>query len=261
MPESADIQSLQILVGDVRCHYLEAGQGEPLVLLHGTAIDSATLSYAPSLPTLAKVHRVIALDWPGYGQSELPRVSHTINDYVGLLLAFFDVKGLNRVHLAGFSMGGAVALGVALRAPRLRKAAVWSLRRSRLLTQLVLNHLVFADASLVTPQLIDAVHNQLRTPEAERSFLAWLRGELRPFRYDTSYADRLPEVKLPTLLLHGQRDRVISWRNAEAAHRQLPQARLVVTPRCGHWLPREVPEIFQRELLTFTSAHPIPSLP
>ncbi len=281
--EGVHVQSRQVLAGGVRCHVLEAGSGTPLVLLHGTAIDSARLSYAPSLPHLATRHRVLALDWPGYGKSEVPRVHLTMVDYVRLLEAFLDAGSLTRVHLAGFSMGGAVALGYALqdprrvasltmigsyglddkvsvpllpylamRAPILRRSVVWGLRRSRLLTRAVLTHVVFSDARFVTPELVAEVHEQLRAPEAERSFVAWLRGELRPFRLDTSYADRLPELAVPTLLLHGRNDRVVSWRKAEQARRRIAQARLVLVPGCGHWLPREAPEVFREELLAFT---------
>ncbi len=54
------------------CHDLEAGDGTPLVSLHGTAFDSAALSFGPSLPALAQRHRVLAFDRPGYGESEVP---------------------------------------------------------------------------------------------------------------------------------------------------------------------------------------------
>ena len=89
----------------VRCHAFEAGSGPPLVLLHGTAIDSAALAYGPSREQLAVRHRVLALDWPGYGRSEHPRALPTMDDTVALLEAFLDAMGLARVHLAGFSMG------------------------------------------------------------------------------------------------------------------------------------------------------------
>jgi pimeloyl-ACP methyl ester carboxylesterase len=280
------VASAQALVEGIRCHYLEAGSGPPLVLLHGTAFDSASLSYGPSLPHLAAHHRVLALDWPGYGESELPRVGLTIADYVDLLEAFLHAQGVERAHVAGFSMGGAVALGLALRdasrvatltmigsygldarmplplvpylalrVPLLHRGVIWGLRRSRLLTRLVLSVLVFADPRLVTPDLIDAVHRQVSAAEAERSFLAWLRGELRPFRLGTSYAERLGDVAVPTLLLHGRRDRVVSWRKASGAHARLPRSQLVLVPRCGHWLPREAPDVFRRELLHFTAQH------
>jgi pimeloyl-ACP methyl ester carboxylesterase len=274
--------SHQVLAGGVRCHYLEAGSGSPLVLLHGSAIDSAGLSYAPSMPHLAVHHKVVAPDWPGYGESERPRVSLSVDDAVSLLEAFLDALGLARVHLAGFSMGGAAALGFALRAPervrtltmigsygldaslplpllpylalrvpRLRQSVVWGLRRSRWLTRLVLEHVVFANRALVTPRLVADVHEQLRAPEAEKAFVTWLRGELRPFALGTSYAERLDRVEVPTLLLHGRNDRVVSCRKAQRAQAQIPRARLVVVPRCGHWVPREAPDVFRRELLAF----------
>lgn len=282
---SEGVASLQILANGVRCHYLEAGSGPPLVLLHGTAIDSASLSYGPSLPALAPHHRVIALDWPGYGLSERPRVEMTMAEFVALLAAFLDAVGLERVHLAGFSMGGAIALGLALqaperletltligsygldakaplplvpyiamRAPRLSATVSWGMRRSRLLTRLVLTRIVFSDPRLVTDELVEAVHDQLKAPEAERSFVAWLRGELRPFSLGTSYEAQLAEVAVPTLLLHGRKDRVVSWRKAARASERIPGARLEVVPGCGHWVMREAPEVFRGEVLAFTRA-------
>ena len=82
------VESRHTVVDGVRCHYLAAGEGSPLVLLHGTAIDSAVLSYGPSLPALATRHRVIALDWPGYGLSERPTSDMSMPDLVDLLERF-----------------------------------------------------------------------------------------------------------------------------------------------------------------------------
>ena len=111
------VEHRHVVAHGTRCHALEAGSGPPLVLLHGTAIDSAALTYGPSLPHLALRHHVLALDWPGYGRSEHPRALPTMDDMVSLLAAFLDEVGLERVHLAGFSMGAAIGLGFALRSP------------------------------------------------------------------------------------------------------------------------------------------------
>ncbi len=280
------VSSQHTVVQGVRCHHLEAGDGPPLVLLHGTAFDSADLSYGASLPALAKRHRVLALDWPGYGESEAPRTEMSMDDYVDLLDAFLSAHGVDRAHVAGFSMGGAVALGFALghahrvasltmigsygldarmpvplvaylamRVPLLQRGVVWSLRRSKALTHLVLGRLVFANRRLVTDDLIEDVHRQVSAPEAERSFVAWLRGELRPFRLATSYAEQLGGVGVPTLLLHGRRDLVVPWRKAKDAHARLPHSRLVVVPRCGHWVPREAPDVFEDTLQEFIAQH------
>ena len=284
-----EVLSRHVLVGGVRCHYLQAGSGPPLVLLHGTAIDSATLSYGPSLHALAKHHRVIALDWPGYGLSERPRVEMSMAEFVALLAAFLDAIGLEKSHLAGFSMGGAVALGLALqapgrvltltligsygldarapvpllpyiamRAPRLSATVSWGMRRSRFLTRLVLSRIVFADSGLVTDELVEAVHEQLKAPEAERSFVAWLRSEIRPFGFGTSYEPQLNELAVPTLLLHGRKDRVVQWRKAARASERIPDARLMVVPGCGHWVMREAPDVFVGELLGYTGGGYVP---
>lgn len=284
-----DAESRHVVVDGVRCHYLEAGEGPPLVLLHGTAIDSAELSYGPSLPALATRHRVVALDWPGYGRSGRPPTHMSMPELVGNLERFMEAVKVDRAHVAGFSMGGAAALGFALhapervatltligsygldartpvplvpylamRTPRLSTGVTWTMRRSKTLTRLVLTNIVFANPRQVKPALVTAVHERLRRPEAERSFVAWLRGELRPFGFGTSYEDRLKEVMVPTLLLHGRADRVVPWRKAFRASRRIHGARLRLVQGCGHWVPREAPEVFRTELLAFTSRHSLP---
>ena len=278
------VSSHHSVVQGVRCHHLEAGDGPPLILLHGTAFDSAALSYGATLPALAERHRVLALDWPGYGESEVPRSPLSMDDHVDLLDAFLRKHGVDHAHVAGFSMGGAVALGYALRhadrvasltmigsyglddrmpvplvaylamrVPWLHRGVVWGLRQGRWLTRLVLGVFVFANRRLVTDELIDEVHRQVSATQAERSFIAWLRNELGPFRLATSYSERLGDVSVPTLLLHGRRDWVVPWGKAKGADERLPDSRLVVVPTCGHWIMREAPEVFVDALLAFTS--------
>ncbi len=270
-------------MGGVRCHYLQAGSGPPLVLLHGTAIDSASLSYGSLIPELAEHHNVMVLDWPGYGLSEQPKTGLSMPDLVTLLAEFLDALDLKSVHLAGFSMGGAVALGLALqapqrlqtlslvgsygldsraplpllpylamRAPRFSDTVSWGIRRSRRLVRLVLTRIVFADPTLVTAELVEQVYKQLQAPEAERSFVAWLRSEIRPLGLGTSYERQLHGLAVPTLLLHGRNDRVLSWRKAVRAGEKIQDSKLVVVPRCGHWVMREASDVFLKELLGLT---------
>ena len=149
-----------------------------------------------------------------FGLSERPKARMSMAESVTLLRGFLDALELQNVRLAGFSAGGAVALGFALsspgrvmtltlvssyglddsapvpllpylavRAPRLGATVSWGMRRSRLLTRLVLTRVVFHDPRLVTGELVAAVHEQLKAPEAERSFMEWLRSEVRPFGF------------------------------------------------------------------------------
>lgn len=279
--------SRHLVVEGVRVHYLEAGSGTPLVLLHGTAIDSARLSFGPSLAALAATRRVIALDWPGYGQSEYPPEVPTMPEYLALFKAFTAALELPPFDLLGFSMGGAIALGaalelpervralvlvasyglgervrlpllpyLALRTPRLAANALLGLRLSRRLTGLVLRYLVFADARAASPTLVDEVYRQLRRPLVERAFMSWLRGELGPLRYGTRYRRELGRVRQPVLLLHGARDLVVPARQARAAAPHFPDARLELIPGCGHWLTRERPEAFLEAVQGFLDALP-----
>lgn len=275
--------SKRSLVADgLRIHYLTAGEGVPLILLHGSAIDSGALSYGPSIGAFAKRYLVIAPDWPGYGESEQPDYPLATADYIHLLGGFLAALNIERCHLLGFSMGGGVALGYALEQPqRLKKLIlvssygldarlqlpflpylalkaprldfpVWAgLRYSKGLTALFLKTFIFAERRAVTKELVDEVYEQLQVPAAEHAFMAWLRGEMRPHRLSTSYAPRLADLSVPTLLLHGVQDRIIPVARARAAARQLPNARLELISRCGHWLPREKGETFRQEVLKF----------
>lgn len=272
-----------VVINGLRIHYLEQGQGTPLVLLHGTAIDSAMLSYGSSLPLFAQHFRVIALDWPGYGDSEQPHKTFTIPDYTNILKAFISTLGLDDIHLLGFSMGGAVALQyalhhplksltlvssyglgkyvhvpvlpyIALRVPKLAASVLFSLRFSRTLTALALKYLIFAQSRLVTPTLVDEVYQHLKKPFAEEAFMRWIRGEIGLRHLRSSFEDNLTTLKTPTLLLHGNRDLVIPSLYAKRAAKKITDSTLYIVPKCGHWLMREQTKVFQDKTLEFLQA-------
>ena len=108
---------LWVDVDGLRIHCLTRGDGSsPVVLLHGGGIDSAEFTYGFAIGPLSEEHRVFAPDWPGYGRSDKPEVQYTVPFYVDFLGRLMDVLGLERTNLVGLSMGGAAAMGFALRA-------------------------------------------------------------------------------------------------------------------------------------------------
>lgn len=280
---SAGFTSEFVEVAGIRTHVLRAGEsGPPLVLLHGTAIDSARLTYGASLLALGKRFRVYAPDWPGYGLSQPTPPAHGFRFLESFLSAFLDTMALPRAHLAGFSMGGAAALGLALDNPeRVEKLVlidsyglggtvhlpllpylalrlgsadrhVWSaLRRSKGALRWFLATFVLGHAGMATRELVDEVHSQLLTPGVERAFMDWLRGEIRPGWLRTSYRSRLGKLQAPALILHGARDLIVPAYRARRAVRLIPGARLVIVPGCGHWLPREAPRRLEGEVTKF----------
>lgn len=99
------------VAGHGRMHYLEAGRGDPLVLIHTNG--GSVHQYADSVPRLATRFRVIAWGIPGQGDSDpLPR-HYSIEDYCAALAAFLDTLGVDTAHVAGCSCGGSISLGFA----------------------------------------------------------------------------------------------------------------------------------------------------
>lgn len=270
----------------VRIHYLTCGEGEPLVLVHGRG--NAAALFTPIFAALAAGRRVIALDLPGWGLSDKPPFpGHTATDAVHLwrdaLRDFLDDQGLAQVDLAGHSMGGLTALAVALEAPeRVRRLALidsgglgidspfdvrlyFRLKPERLNRWLgkrffawVISH---DDASLArrSGPLFDfmfAVESQSAViPSGGRAFDKWVN--LGGVHFD--FRSRLKELEMPTLLLWGDRDRVVPYSTALQAVRQIRTGRLVAFTRCGHSPHQERPADFARTLAAWLDGYRVPS--
>ncbi len=274
------VDDRRIPAGGVAVRFLEAGAGPAVVLLHGADVGSADLTWRPTVPVLASTFRVIAPDLPGHGHTPPLPGEPATEAYIRWLGAFLDALGIGRAALVGLSLGGAISLGFALQHPdrvsRLVLVASYGLMRRvplhalayrlvrvprlvRLLTRLRANPLVLrlgmrwvvGDLRTVPPALIHEVAAAVRARGRRSLFYAWLATELDKHTVRTCYLDRLHELRVPTLLLHGDRDRLVPVGAAQQAARRLPRGHLVVFPGCGHWVPRERPEAFHRALREF----------
>ncbi|MFC4988508.1 alpha/beta fold hydrolase [Saliphagus infecundisoli] len=269
-------------IDGARLAYRRAGtEGPPVVLLHGGGIDDAELSWRHAIDDLAADHRVYAPDWPGYGDSP-DREEHSTVAYARLLEGFLErVVPDEPVALAGISMGGAAALGYALEnpgrvdrlvlvgsyglGPRVPAGSLWkslahvpganaagwaALGTSRAAARMGLGNVV-ADPGGLPPEFVESVVSRAREPGAGRAFEAFVRAELRPDgSVGTDYTDRLGDLRVPTLLVHGRADPLFPVAWSERAAERIPDARLE-TLDCGHWVPRERPDEFVGILRTF----------
>ncbi|GGJ19160.1 alpha/beta fold hydrolase [Deinococcus roseus] len=271
--------SRTIELGQRKIHHLEAGQGPPLVLLHGTAIDSAWLSYGKHLMHFAQHFHVFAPDFPGYGQSVDPDRRYQTRDYVAFLPEFFEAVGLQKASVVAFSMGGAIALQVALKHPELfeklvlvdsfglfgrihvpllprlgirsEKFALWLWDLSRkhpFFLGLVLKLLVIHNPRLVTSELLTELQGEMHNPE---TFLRWMQSELGWTEYTTNLFAELPGLKVSTLLIHAEQDRVTPASRTHYAVKKIPGARHMIIPQSGHWVMREQPEVWRKCVLDF----------
>jgi pimeloyl-ACP methyl ester carboxylesterase len=279
-----NIESKTVRVQNTRVRYFEGGAGErTVVLLHGGGLDCAELSWGLLLPELAAKTRVIAPDYPGYGESETASVSHTVDYLTGFLGAFLDALEVQRAALAGISLGGAVSIGFTLQHPeRVERLALvdsygiqrsapahragwalvklpfinaltWQMLRSRPAVRWSLGELLKRPGAL-TEELVDLAYFEMMRPNAGKAWREFQQNEIMWSGTRTVYLDRLHEITVPTLIVHGDLDGAVPPECAREAHQRIPGAALHWMEGCGHWPNRDNPEAFNQVMKTFLLA-------
>lgn len=279
---STIIESKWLTVDGLRIHYLTAGEsGSPVVLLHGAGIDSAHLSWAETIESLAQEHRVYAPDLPGYGQSDRPDVLYNAEFYINFLARLFDAWQLSKASLVGLSMGGAIVLGFTLAHPErveklvpvdpygimpkvawhrtsylyvhspLNELSYWFFAKSRSMVRWSLLSSLISSPERLTDRLIDEVYEASKHPQASKAFSSFQRHDLTWDGLRTNYLDRLSTIQAPTLFIHGEKDPGVPLTYARQAHERVKGSRLHVMQGCLHWPMRDRPEEFNRVLGEF----------
>ena len=248
-----------------RASYLEAGPADapPVILIHGLGATNASM--LPLIPDLARDHRVIAPDFPGFGASAAPRWQYRPSDLATWIRAFADNIGARRPSLVGNSLGGRVAIEVGLEAPasvdklvllcpspafrRFRELAplVRALPPDAVVPPMVLPHRAvvaivrtfFADPDRLPRPWYDSAADEfvrvMKGYKHRRAFFAAARQiYLEPPYGEDGFWDRLPALGTPSLFIWGDRDWLVPSAFAEHVSRALPMAESVVLPDCGH---------------------------
>src|SRR2546426_6137737 len=114
--QSPSFESRTVAIDGVNIHYMCGGSGPPLVLVHGLG-SSAAVEFYYNLEPLAAHHQVLAIDLPGFGKSDKPVLDYTIDLFVKAVRDLMTSEDLKRAAVMGVSMGGRVALGLALESP------------------------------------------------------------------------------------------------------------------------------------------------
>ncbi|HEY8474165.1 MAG TPA: alpha/beta fold hydrolase [Natronosporangium sp.] len=261
------------------------GTGPPLLLLHG--IGHRWQAWEPVLDRLAAAHEVIAVDLPGFGESPLPDDGRPLDmpNTIARFPAYLAELGVARPHVAGNSLGGAIALelaaaGLAASVTAFAPAgfyANWERRRAiailnGLRVQTFLPEPVLRAALRLPPIRTGNYRRLVAHPERldrermVRDALALRRAKaFRPVaRASRSYrftaGQRLAErPEIPVTIVWGADDRILPAREAARAREQLPHARHVLLPDCGHVPMSDQPELVAREILATTGAAERPS--
>lgn len=232
----------------VRIHYYTGGSGSPVVLVHG--LGGRSEDWANLMPQLVRDHhRVYALDLPGYGRSDWPtRATYSIPELTSAVEAFLDDRHLEQTDLAGWSMGGWIAMRVALDQPQ-------RIRRLVILDSAGTRFSLTWDTSLFEPDTatkLTALDNLLM-PGAAPHVPGFIQRDI--FRFVGKHgwvvkrnmdsmltgADlldgQLGSLKMPMLIVWGKEDHLIPVSVGKRIHTAVPQSEFVVVDGCGHLAP------------------------
>ncbi len=244
--------------------YLKQGDGgRPAVLVHGFAsnLNNWLFNHA----ALASDRTVYALDLPGHGLSSKDVGDGSLDTLADVLREWLDTVGLPRVHLVGHSLGGAIAVAMALRYPdRLLSCTliagaslgseidadyidgvVNADRRKQLKSYL---ERLFADPSLVTRQLVDDMLKFKRVDGVREALTTLADSFIAGGKQALVFRERLDEIQVPILVIWGDKDRVLPRSHADA----LPERCAVeVLNDCGHMVQMEAPGEVNRLIAHF----------
>lgn len=269
-------------VAGVDVAYVDSGgEGPPVVLVHG--LSSTVGFWEHQVPTLARTYRVLALDLPGYGASGRPDAPYTPPWYAGVVAGFMDALGVGSAVVVGHSMGGQVALTLALDEPARVDALVlsapagferfgpgaaafmksyWHEGRALEATE---EELRYTFTNLVFGRVDDGVERLLQERVRMRGTPAFAGTSVAVSRsiagmLDFPVADRLVEIRVPTLIVFGTDDRMIpnpvftggrTRAVAEAGHAAIAGSTLVMIPGAGHTVHHDAPEAFDAAVQQF----------
>ena len=231
----APIESLNLKIGDHQAHYLKAGSGPPVVLIHGGASDSQ--DWIGTMAALSDRYTFYAPDLIGYGLSERNQDGYYFSEFSEFVLGFIESLGLERPVLVGHSFGGRVCLDVALRHPEM-------VRKLILIDASGLGKVSFLGNTLFTT--FWAIRKLMRRPQPYPKFLI-REGE------DPNWlcVDELPNLKTPTLIIWMRHDLYFPLALARRARELIPGAQLAVVPGYGHAPHEQNKESFNNLLLNF----------
>jgi pimeloyl-ACP methyl ester carboxylesterase len=255
-----------IEVNGLRIAFERAGEGPPLVFLHGYVGDGQA-TWRRQIDGLSNEFTVIAWDAPGAGRSSDPPKGFGLADYADCLAGFMGRLGLERPHVAGLSFGGILALELYRRHSEIPRTLIlvsayagWA---GSLPVEIVEQRLqqAMALAELSSDEFVDALLPTMfseGTPqESADAFGATMRAfhpaGFRAMAHASAedLHEVLPQIKIPTLLVYGDKDVRAPLSVAENLRAVISGSTLVVLPEAGHLGNIEAPDAFNRAVRTF----------
>jgi pimeloyl-ACP methyl ester carboxylesterase len=260
-----------IVAAGLKTNYLDDGEGEPVVLIHGSGPGvTAYANWRLTIPVLARKFRVLAPDMAGFGYTERRAGQrYDLDSWLRHLNEWMDAVGVPKAHIIGNSFGGAIALAMAARHPeRVERIvlmgsvgvhfeltdaldAVWGYEPSvENMRRIVMS---FAhDTSMMTDDLVASRYKASVRPGFQESFGAMFPApRQRHVQAMATPEDEIRRIQQRALVVHGRDDKVIPVANSFKLHALLKNSDLHVFGNCGHWTQIERQAEFGRLVTEF----------
>ncbi|MBC7870974.1 MAG: 2-succinyl-6-hydroxy-2,4-cyclohexadiene-1-carboxylate synthase [Chitinophagaceae bacterium] len=262
---------------ELNYHAKTSGEGEPLVLLHGFSGSGA--DWAAHLPALTPHFRVVTVDLPGHGKTDSPTdpAHYTIENMAQDLISLLESLDLGQVHLLGYSMGGRLALYLAIHYPTAIKSLILESASPGLASPEERQARIASDQALATQieqkglswfadywgniplfasqkNLQQAIQDDVRArrlnnnPHGLVNSLRGMGTGVQP-----SLWPHLSALKRPVLLLTGEHDSKFVAINQQM-QTQIPDAQHIIIPDAGHTVHLEQPVLFEKNILDFLTS-------
>jgi 3-oxoadipate enol-lactonase len=250
----------------------EAGSGDPLVMIMGLGYSHEM--WHRTWPVMASKYRTIVFDNRGVGQSDVPPGPYLIAQMAADTAAVMDAAGLEQAHVMGVSMGGVIAQEFAITYPHRVRSLILgcttcggkeSVAAAPNVLQVLMARATMTpeegaeamvpfiyDASTPRSRIDEDLAIRRRTFPTAAGYLAQLQGVVAWTGYE-----RLPQIKAPTLIIHGETDQLVPPQNAHILHERIAGSRLAMLPNASHILMTDQPQACHGALLEFlaTSGH------
>jgi 3-oxoadipate enol-lactonase len=251
-----------------KIYWEEAGQGEPALLIMGLGWPS--YMWHRTRPLMAKQYRTITLDNRGAGRSDVPTGPYPISLMASDAAAVLDAAGVESAHLYGVSMGGMIAQEFALQYPKRVRSLILGCTASggpqavraepEVLEILTRQGMTPEEAArAINPYIYDQgtpkeridedLKIRMEWPATAKGYTAQLQGIIIWEAYS-----RIAQIAAPTLVIHGETDRLIPAANGELIAERMPGAKLVMLPHASHIFSTDQPTVTHQVVFEFLSA-------
>jgi pimeloyl-ACP methyl ester carboxylesterase len=264
----------KLKTNNIELYYESHGEGQPLMLISG--IGYTLWQWHKMVPILADHFQVITFDNRGVGQSDKPAGPYSAQMLAADTAGLLDVLGIEKAIIAGHSMGGFVAQAMALDFPhKIERLILCSTNfggphhvpvtseAMKVLTDVISDPLTrFRNGLVVStapgwaerhPELLQEwMEWRVKNPIEPASYQAQLAVGLSLLPEAAAFENKLSDIRIPTLILFGEHDKVVPPANADLLAQKIEGSQVCILPEAGHFFPLEVPEAASRAIIEFS---------